>query len=376
MISKKFTKVQKSVIRKIYDSAHKDAINLGLGEIQFDVSQKIKDFAKKVIDEERVRYTPNAGLIELRNEISKYYDDEISAENICVTNGAEEGLFSVLTAITDFGDEILISDPTFIAYESIINMVGGKAVKFDLNRDDNFNIDFSDLNKKISVKTKAILINNPLNPTGRKLSEREFEKIIKFAKLNNLILISDEIYRELVFGSIPKSFLNEYDNAIVISGLSKSHLMTGWRLGWAASQNKDLMKAITTAHQYIATCAPFVSQKIASFVVNQNDEVEKLKEILRENKDYVINFLIQNNIEFITPDFAPYIFIKLNLDDYDFCKYSAKHKLIIIPGSGFGKNSKNYVRLSYGLEKTKLMLGLELFLENRKNYLARENIII
>jgi len=368
MISKKFNNVKKSVIREIYDSASEDAINLGLGEIQFDVSQKIKDFAKNVIDENRVRYTSNAGLIELRKEIAKYYEEKISPNNICVTNGAEEGLYSVLTAIIDFGDEILISDPTFIAYESIINMVGGKAVKFDLKSDENFQIDFSDLNEKLSSETKAILINNPLNPTGRKLTELEFIKITEFAKENNLILISDEIYRDLVFGDCPNTFLHEFQNAIVISGLSKSHLMTGWRLGWVASQNKHFMKAITIAHQYISTCAPFVSQKIAAFAINQKNEVEKLKEILNENKKYVINFLLENNIEFINPDFALYIFIKLDLDDYDFCKFSAKNKLIIIPGSGFGSNSKNYVRLSYGLEKSKLIRGLELFLENIKNY--------
>ncbi len=368
MISNKFSNVKKSIIREIFDSAHNDAINLGLGEIQFDISQTNKDFIKKIIDENRIGYTPNAGLISLRNEISKYYENKISAENICVTNGAEEGLYSTLTAILDLNDEILISNPTFIAYESIINLIGGKAVKFNLDKNKEFQIDFKDLQGKKSSKTKAILINNPLNPTGKKLSDDEFSKIIDFVKKNNLILIVDEIYRDLVFGERPPTFLDKYNRAIVISGLSKSHLMTGWRLGWATSQNLEFIKTITTAHQYISTCAPFVSQKTAEYVINKTEEVNKLKTILQSNKNLVVEFLLKNKIDFIEPDFAPYIFIKLDIDDYDFCKYSARNKLIIIPGSGFGKNSKNYIRLSYGLEKSKLEIGLKLFLKNLRNY--------
>jgi len=262
-IADKFKGVGKSSIRKIFESAPSGAINFGIGEIQLPAPALFLKEAERILREENLRYTPNAGLPSTREAIASYYNHVISGNNVCVTVGAEEAVYATLQAIINPGDQILISDPSFLAYETIIGFLGGETVKFNLIPEQDFYIDFDNLISKLSSKSKALVLTNPSNPMGKTLSNDELRQLIDICRKHNILIICDEVYRELYVKNPSATMLELYENSVVISSLSKSHCMSGWRLGWAVSQNSKLIKAVTVAHQYIATCASYLAQRVA-----------------------------------------------------------------------------------------------------------------
>ncbi|RLC50275.1 MAG: aspartate aminotransferase, partial [Candidatus Cloacimonadota bacterium] len=179
--------VEQSVIRKIFEKTPPNSINLGLGEIQFPTPQIFLEYGKEVLDEGYIRYTPNAGLLELRETIAKYYEDRISSANICVTNGAEEAVFASIFCYVNPGEEVMLANPTFVAYETIIKMAQGIPVYFDLNPDAGFRLDKNSFLDKLSSKTKMIILNNPSNPLGIGFSEEEIDFILDICKKKNIL---------------------------------------------------------------------------------------------------------------------------------------------------------------------------------------------
>ncbi len=356
--SAKVEKIKKSVIRKIFDQAPTGSINLGLGEIQFPTHPLIIESAKKNIHK-NIRYSPNAGFYDLREQIADKYSN-INAKNVCVTNGAEEAIFATLYSLVNCGDEILIANPTFLAYATIINSLGGTPIYFDLLTDTNFELDKNSLEKKISKQTKAILLCNPSNPLSKSFSPSEMDYIIEICKKNDLTLIIDEIYRELFLEKINESIIGKYENTIIISGISKSYAMTGWRIGWVLSDKKTIEK-ITISHQYISTCASSLSQYVANDVLSEKGDiiVQENREKLKVNFYIVKDFLDSKKQNYCKPDSAPYFFIDIQKDDIQFVQQALQEKVIVIPGSAFGSNGKKFIRLSYGLEQERLLQALE-----------------
>lgn len=361
--AKRMIGLERSALRQLFDKAPKNSINLGLGEIQFCTPQVIRDRAIEVIKQNEIRYTPNAGLPELQKTIAKYYNIKLQ-DNVCVTTGAEEAIFSALFSYIDPGDEVLIANPSYIAYKTIIQMLNGKPVEFYLEPKSNFSLDRNDFLKKISIKTKVLLLNNPSNPTGRCFSEDEIDFIIQACHKNDVLIIVDEIYRELYIERRIGSFLNRSDNIIVISGLSKSHSMSGWRIGWAISNQPDLIKPVIVSHQYICTCAPYISQQVAITALSE-EGMKTQNEIrlqLLDNRKFILDQFQQfiPDIPILKSDSFPYLFINVNTDEIPFINKLIKKGVILIPGSIFGTKGRQWIRLNYAIDKKKLAKGLNI----------------
>ena len=356
--------IEKSELRQLFDKAPPIAINLGLGEIQFPTPKIITDRAIDIIKHGNIRYTPNAGLPELQKSITDYYNIQLN-NNVCVTAGAEEAIFASLFSFINAGDEVLIANPTYIAYKTIIEMLNGVAVEFSLDPKNNFELDRDDFANRISSKTKVLLLNNPSNPTGRCFSEDKINFIVSKCIENNILIIVDEIYRELYIDKKPTSFLEKSGKIIVISGLSKSHCMSGWRVGWAVSNDPDLIKPIIVSHQYICTCAPYISQEAAITALSvegmkaQNEIILKLK----SNRDFILNQFKQDlpDLPILINTSSPYLFINVKVDDIKLVNELIKNRLIVVPGTIFGSNGKQWIRLNYATHIEKLAKGLKIF---------------
>ncbi len=365
--------IRKSDIRKIFDSAPSGSINLGLGEIQFPTPRIVTGYAKEVIDKGNIPYTPNAGLIELRKKVADYYHTEF-CDNVCITVGAEEALFTTLFCYLNPDDEVMLANPTFLAYKTIIEMVGGKPVYFDLDPDNNFKLIRNSFIKSITSRTKMIILNNPSNPLGICFDADETDFIIKICKEKNILILVDEVYRELFLEKRQKSFMEFDGDIIVVSSLSKSHCMTGWRLGWAVSPKKELIEPIINIHQFVCTCAPFISQKAAIKALSEEGvaEKEKIRKKLVSNRKSAVEFIEKNipDAKILSNSSSPYLFINFCIDDILLTNDLLKEGLIVIPGSAFGSNGKNWIRISYAVEKNILIKGLEVI----RNRLYREKL--
>ncbi|MCK5051270.1 MAG: pyridoxal phosphate-dependent aminotransferase [Candidatus Cloacimonetes bacterium] len=359
----RITSIEKSELRQLFDKAPADAINLGLGEIQFPTPKIITERAIDIIKQGNIRYTPNAGLPELQKSITDYYNIQLN-ENVCVTTGAEEAIFASLFSFINPGDEVLIANPTYIAYKTIIKMLGGVTVEFDLDPLSNFKLDRNHFTNKINSKTKVLLLNNPSNPTGTCFSKSEIDFIVSKCNENNILIIVDEIYRELYIDNKPITFLNKTGKIIVISGLSKSHCMSGWRVGWVVSNDPELIKPIIISHQYICTCAPYISQEVAIKALSSEGmkDQNKIRLELKTNREFVLKQFEQylSHISILNNTSSPYLFINVKVDDMVLVNELIENGLIVMPGRIFGSNGKHWIRLNYAVDKKKLAKGIRI----------------
>jgi aspartate/methionine/tyrosine aminotransferase len=358
-IAKNIKHLEHSAIRKILAVAPPDAINLGLGEIQFPTPKLLIDHAKQILESKQLGYTPNAGLSELRSSICDYYNTDFK-NNVCVTNGAEEALFATFFSYLNPGDEVVIADPTFLAYRTIAEMLGAEVKTFDLDPEKNFSLNEESFLKSFSNKTKIVVLNNPSNPMGTCFSSDEISKIVEVCSSKKVLLVVDEVYRELFIDSKPDSFLKKNADVICISSLSKSHCLSGWRVGWAISRQPKFIEPIIKVHQYIATCAPALSQEIAILALTKTGmrESEILRQHLMLNRKIVFDNL--PDINTLPNNSSPYLFVQINKNDIDFSYKLAESGVVVIPGSAFGVNSYGWIRVNYGIEKDALLRGLKI----------------
>jgi len=293
---------------------------------------------------------------ELQKAITDYYNIQLN-ENVCVTTGAEEAIFASLFSFVCPGDEVLIANPTYIAYKTIIKMLGGTAIEFDLDPLSNFELNRNDFINNISSKTKVLLLNNPSNPTGRCFSEDEIDFMISKCNENNILIIADEIYRELYIDERPKTFLDEAGKIIVISGLSKSHCMSGWRVGWAVSNDPDLIKPIIVSHQYICTCAPYISQEAAITALSVEGMIAQsnIRLKLKSNREFVVRKFEQMlpDLPILNNTSSPYLFINIKVEDLALVNKLIEQGLIVMPGGIFGSNGRQWIRLNFAIDKKK-----------------------
>jgi len=354
-----------SEIRKIFDKTPPDSINLGLGEIQFPTPKIFTEYAREILLDGNIRYTPNAGLKEIRQSIAGYYENKIQFENVCVTVGAEEAVFASIFCYINPGDEVLLANPTFVAYKTILKMTGGKARYFDLDPHNNFRLNKNSFLEKITEKTKMVILTNPSNPLGITFSPEEINFIVSICAEKNILLVVDEIYRELYIHEKPSTMLDQYKNILIISGVSKAYCMTGWRLGWVVSKRKKLLAPIISAHQYICTCAPYLSQKVAVKALSGEGWVAKdnLRLKLLENRNFMIKFIKENlpECKILINSSSPYLFVNFEKDDRKLCMDLAERGVIVIPGSVFGSNGTGWIRISYGLKIEYLKAAMKKF---------------
>ena len=361
--NKQLDKIQVSLIRQ-FDQAISEipgVLRLTLGEPDFTTPNHIKEAAKKAIDQNQSYYTGMSGLIALRQAASDFvrekYQLDYNPENeILVTIGATEALSATLTAILEEGDKVLLPAPAYPGYEPIVNLVGAEIVEIDIT-ENGFVLTPEMLEAAIleqGDKLKAVILNYPANPTGITYSREQLAALAAVLRKYEIFVVCDEVYSELTYTSQAHVSLGTMlrDQAIIINGLSKSHAMTGWRLGLIfapATFTAQLIKS----HQYLVTAANTMAQHAAveALTAGKNDAEPMKKEYL-QRRDYIIEKMTALGFEIIKPDGAFYIFAKIpagyNQDSFAFLKDFAQKKAVaFIPGAAFGRYGEGYVRLSY-----------------------------
>lgn len=361
--NKQLDKIQVSLIRQ-FDQAISEipgVLRLTLGEPDFTTPDHVKEAAKRAIDQNQSYYTGMSGLLTLRQAASdfvkeKYQLDYAPENEILVTIGATEALSATLTAILEEGDKVLLPAPAYPGYEPIVNLVGAEVVEIDTT-ENGFVLTPEMLEKAIleqGDKLKAVILNYPANPTGITYSREQLEALAAVLRKYEIFVVCDEVYSELTYTGESHVSLGTMlrDQAIIINGLSKSHAMTGWRLGLIFAPAVFTAQLIKS-HQYLVTAANTMAQHAAveALTAGKND-AEPMKKEYIQRRDYIIEKMTALGFEIIKPDGAFYIFAKIpdgyNQDSFAFLKDFAQKKAVaFIPGAAFGRYGEGYVRLSY-----------------------------
>lgn len=372
LINNQVKEIQISGIRKFYNllSNYKDAISLTLGQPDFNTPEHIKRAAKAAIDNNKTLYTPNAGLPELRKAAMLYFENKYSLSydfqnEIIVTNGASEGIDIALRTILDEDSEVILPGPVYPGYDPIIKLCKAKPVYVD-TRSTGFRLNAAMLKEKITDKTRCIILPYPSNPTGCVLNNENLTQISKLLADKDIFILSDEIYSELNYTSKHLSIANYpgmRKKTIVINGLSKSHSMTGWRIGFTFAP-EYITKNMLKVHQYNATCACSISQYAAceALTNGEKDSVPMREEYIRR-RDYVYKRLKAIGLEVEKPHGAFYIFPSIkqfNMKSFDFAfNLLDEARVAVVPGDAFSDYGEGYIRLSYACSMDILEEGLD-----------------
>jgi len=363
-LPKRLQGIEKSVIRQVFDRALPGSLNLGLGEPDLPTPDVIRRAAVRVIEEEQNGYTTHAGLPALRDKIASDYPHlEGKAERVIVTAGSQEALYLALLTLVDEGDEVLLPNPGFVAYPTIVRMAGGVSNFYCLPSDKDFSFDIEDFRRALTPRTKVVVCISPSNPTGRALSTNDVRALADAVKDHGAYLISDEIYRELYYGEErPESASSYYDRTIVISGLSKSMSMTGWRLGWMAGDPSVIQSALVL-HGYVTTCASAVSQKAS--LVAWSDEAElaraSFRKTFKERRDHLLELINSElGLRAVTPDGAFYTMVDVSKfgSSMKVAEAFLAERVITVPGSAFGSESEGFLRVSFCADLDALTEGV------------------
>ncbi|MCA1027592.1 aminotransferase A [Cytobacillus kochii] len=369
LVNPKVKSIEISGIRKFFNmvSDTKDMISLTIGQPDFSTPTHVKEAAKLAIDEDYTSYTHNAGDLKLRAAATdfvkeKYQLDYDESTEVIVTSGASEAIDITLRTILDENCEVILPGPVYPGYEPIIRLCGATPVYADITKNQ-FKMTASVILPLINENTRAIILPYPSNPTGVSLSKGEIEEIADLIRGKDIFIVADEIYSELSFdsqhfsiGSILK------EQTIVINGLSKSHAMTGWRIGLLFAPEK-IAKHILKVHQYNVTCASSISQMAALQALTKGiDDALPMKEEYKKRRDYVFQRLKAMNLEVVKPNGAFYFFVKIpskQISSFDFCLQLVKQSgAAVVPGSAFSSYGEGYFRLSFAYSMTTLEEGL------------------
>ena len=355
-----------SGIRAVMEKATKmqqageKVIHLEIGRPDFDTPKKIKDAAYKSLEAGHVFYTSNYGTPALREEIAKWenkeHGNDYEAAEVLVTVGVGEATYASMAAFLEDGDEVLVPNPVWLNYIHVPNSLGATPVTYSLKEANDYQIDFDELESKITDKTKMIVVVNPSNPTGGVFSRETLEKLSEVAIKNDLLVVADEIYSQLVYDGTEHisiaSLPGMKERTITLGGFSKAYSMTGWRLGYMCAP-KEIISACVRVHQYTITCASsFVQDAAVTALTDCADDVEAMRQEYQRRKDYMVKAL--NEIDGIScnnPQGAFYIFVNiksLGMKSMEVAEYLLENaKVALVPGSAFGSEGEGYLRISY-----------------------------
>lgn len=385
-LAKKVVELKPSGIRKFFDIASeiKDAISLGVGEPDFDTPWHIREEGIYSLERGKTYYTSNAGLLELRKEISNYTKTKYNIEydykkEILVTVGGSEAIDIALRSVIEPGDEVIIPNPCYVSYEPCTIMAGGTPITIDLKNENEFRLQPEELEAVITPKSKVIILNYPNNPTGAIMEYDDLKKICDVIIKHDLLVISDEIYAELTYSGKPHvsiaSLPGMRERTIVVNGFSKAFSMTGWRLGYAMGP-EAILRQMTKIHQFCIMCAPTNSQYAAiEALKNGDDDVISMRNSYDERRRFLIDWFNKMNIPMFTPLGAFYIFpdireFKMTSEEFAL-KLLNEEKVVVVPGTAFGKSGEGFVRISYAYsidDLKKALERIEKFVNNfRKN---------
>lgn len=374
-LSKKVINIKPSGIRKFFDivSEMKDVISLGVGEPDFDTPWHVREEGIYALEKGRTFYTSNAGLKDLRIEISNYIKrtqniDYNPDNEIIVTIGGSEAIDIGLRSLVNDGDEVIIPQPSYVSYEPCTILANAKPVIINLKSENEFRLKPDELLNAITDKTKLLILPYPNNPTGAIMEKKDLEAISQIIKEKDIYVMSDEIYSELSYkekhvsiASIPSM----KERTILINGFSKSYAMTGWRLGYACAP-KEIIKQMTKIHQFAIMCAPTTSQYAAIDALKNGDkDVEDMRKAYNQRRRFLIQSFREMNIECFEPYGAFYVFpcIKeFNMTSEEFAtKLLEEEKIAAIPGSAFGQSGEYHLRISYAYSLESLKIAMTRF---------------
>jgi aspartate/methionine/tyrosine aminotransferase len=362
---KRLQGIEKSVIRQVFDRALPGSLNLGLGEPDVPTPNVIRQAAVKVIVEEQNGYTSHAGLPALRQKIAGEYPYlENNPERVIVTAGSQEALYLALLSLVDEGDEVLLPNPGFVAYPTIVKMAGGSVAYYKMPAAKEFAFDVDEFKRSLTPRTKVVVCISPSNPTGRVLTRDDLRLIAEALKEHGAYLISDEIYRDLYYGpERPESASTFYERTIVISGVSKSLSMTGWRLGWICG-DADVIKTALILHGYVTTCASTVSQKASLAAWSNEAELAKrdFRAIFGRRRKHLLS-LFENELQLraVSPDGAFYTMLDISKygPSVQVANALLERKVITVPGVAFGSESEGFLRVSFCADLDALTEGVK-----------------
>lgn len=367
--------IKPSLTRTLFNmaKAYDDVIDFTLGDPDVPTHQKIKDAGCKAIQDSKTRYSQNAGLLELRQVISDYYIRKEGFEynpisEIMVTVGAMEGLYLALLSITNPGEEYIIPAPYYVNYGQMVHMCGGVPVIVDKPADEPLSFRVEDIEAAITPKTKAIIINTPSNPSGKIISWNKIEKLAELAKKHDLYVISDEVYKCLIYGENKfKSIVSiegMRERTILTNSLSKEFCMTGWRIGYVLA-NKEIVANMTKLQENVCACAPLPSQYAAIEALSSKEDYSaNMKSIFTERRDALVSGI--NSIKGLSctpPDATFYLMVdisKTGLKSFDFaCKLLESVHVAVVPGVTYGQSCDNYVRIAFTKNVDVIKQGVE-----------------
>ncbi len=385
MLSKKAMEISPSLTLAITAKAKKmkaegiDVIGFGAGEPDFNTPKNIQQAAIKAIEAGQTRYTAASGIIELKEAVvNKFKKDNnltYKTSQIIISTGAKQCLANIFQAILNPGDEVLIGAPYWVSYPELVQLADGVPTFVDTEESNSFKLTIESLEKAVTEKTKAMILNSPNNPTGTAYTKEELEKIATFAQKHDIIIISDEIYEKLLYGesghiSIASLSEDAYNRTIVINGVSKAYAMTGWRIGYAAASEK--LTSLMSNIQSHTTSNPCSISQYASVEALNGDqsEVEKMKQEFKKRRDFMVDKINSiNNLSCVKPEGAFYVMVniskvlnkevdgKIIKDSLTFSDLLLeKEKVAVIPGIAFGVD--DFIRLSYATSMENIEKGL------------------
>ena len=371
-LSKTITTIEPSGIRKFFDivSEMKDAISLGVGEPDFDTPWSIRDEAIHSLQMGKTFYTSNAGLKELKVEISKFLNRRYGLsynpdKEIIMTVGGSEAIDIAMRAMLDPGDEVLIPQPSYVSYLPCAVLANGVPVTIELKAENEFRLTAQQLEDAITDKTKLLVLPFPNNPTGAIMEKKDLEAIAKIVIERDIFVLSDEIYSELTYQTKHVSIASlpgMRERTIVINGFSKSHAMTGWRLGYACGP-EEILSQMLKIHQFAIMCAPTTSQYAAVVAMQKGDEeVKKMREEYNKRRLFLMKRFKEMGLECFEPFGAFYVFpcIKefgMTSDEFATELLKAK-KVAVVPGTAFGAPGEGFLRISYAYSLDNLRIAL------------------
>ena len=372
-MSERIVGIQPSGIRKFFDivSEMKDAISLGVGEPDFDTPWHIRDEGIYSLEKGRTFYTSNAGLKELRTEIANYLTRRLGItydplHEIMVTVGGSEAIDIAMRAMLDPGDEVLIPQPSFVAYEPCAILANGVPVVIDLKEENEFRLTAEELKAAITPKTKLLVMPFPNNPTGAVMEEKDLRAIAELVIEHDIFVLSDEIYSELTYLDSHVSIASlpgMQERTILINGFSKAYAMTGWRLGYACGP-KMIIEQMLKIHQFAIMSAPTTSQYAAVEALRNGDEdVARMREEYNGRRRYLMHRFQEMGLKCFEPYGAFYVFPSIQefgITSEEFAnRLLSEEKVAVVPGTAFGACGEGFLRISYAYSLEQLELALD-----------------
>jgi aspartate/methionine/tyrosine aminotransferase len=356
--------LQPTLIRQFFERALPDSINFGLGEPDLPTPDFLRKEAARIALDEQNGYTSHPGIPALRTKIAEQYPHlGLGMTDVVVTVGSQEAMTAAFLCLVDDGDDVLLPNPSFPAYDACVKISQGNPVYYRLPADNDFAFDIEEFKRAITPKTKAAVVISPSNPTGKIFTENDLKQIADVLKDTGIYLISDEIYSDLYFTERPHSASEFYDKTVIVSGLSKSLSMTGWRLGWAASSQKEIMQAIQVLHGFLTVCTSAITQKAALLGWTEEAEAAKqhARDVYKKRGAFLIDlFQKELGLRGTAPEGAFYTMLDVRSlgDDIEIAEKCLHNRVITVPGVAFGSEAKGFLRISFCNSEEKMAEGV------------------